>query len=265
MRLVVASQQDGKDVGVGRRDDIRHDEPAAEAQQLAHWPQVDAQRWPPAGEPVVKHADRQREDDILRGQAPIGKALIGHDDAHHARQCHRHQRDDAALAYHHVPEDIGTRRNAEADEEEAEERVARQPREARLVIEAGNERSREEKQQIESHADEDAHPEHGVIVALRHFLLAVQGSNEASLLHAGSNGRENGQHAHHAVILLRELTRQDDSEHQPQQLLQAVAEASPKQAFGCLLLQRSFHHRFSDSTISSNIFCATLLPPGGSK
>ena len=140
------AQHHRQDIRVGCCDDIRHDESAAEADNLLDGTQVDMERRAPAGEPVVEHADREREDDVLRGQAPIGIALIGHNDAHHSRQCHRYQRDDAALPHHHILKDVRPRGDAEADEEETEERIAGQRGEPRLAVEIGNERSREEEQ-----------------------------------------------------------------------------------------------------------------------
>ena len=84
------------------------------------------ERRTPTREPIVEYANAECKDNILCGQTPIGKALIGHDDAHHARQRHRHQGDDAALPNHHILKNVRARSDAETDEEETEERIAGQ-------------------------------------------------------------------------------------------------------------------------------------------
>ena len=125
---------------------------------------------------------------------------------------------------------------ARARYEEAQETVPRQRRQFGRMVEIGYQRRAQEENDVERRAHQRAEPEDGVVVAVSGILLVGQGGGEPALLQRGGDEAEDGEHPHHAVIRRRQQPRQEDAEKEVQQLLHAVADASPKQAAGGLFL-----------------------------
>ena len=72
------------------------------------------------------------------------------------------------------------------------------------------------------------------------IALVGQRRDKTTLLQRSSNRGKDGKHTHQAIVLAREDARDVHTEHRIEQLHHAVAQTTPKNATGRLVLQRWF-------------------------
>ena len=218
-------------------NDVGHDELAAEAEHLADRTEVYGKGRVPLGIIEVQGRKQADIDQRLGGYAPIGEAVERHRHTYQSRHKQADERHDALLANLHVAEQQGSWRNAQTGDEEPQKNVARQRYEARLTVEVGYERGAAEQNEIDGQTEQRARPEHGIVVAMRHLPLSVECRNETTLLQRTGYQRKDGEHAHHAIVLRAEQSRQKDAKDQVEHLLCPIAQAAPEQALGRFFLE----------------------------
>lgn len=96
------------------------------------------------------------------------------------------------------------------------------------MVEAGYERGREEKDDVEQGTHADVEPKHGVVVAMRRFFLVAQGCCEATLLQGAGYVGKDQEHRYLAVVGRFEALQEQDAEDGSEKLYGAVVENAPK-------------------------------------
>ena len=171
----------------------------------------------------------------LRGERPVGKAHVGHDDGNAAGEQDCHHASLGLLLGAQVLEEPGRLRGAETGEDDSEEGVARQGRELRHVVETGDEWCAEEEHNVDAATHEDVEPEYGVVVAVGGLAQVGQCRLETAVLQVVADEREDADHGNHAEVRLVEPSGQNDAKHDAQQLLHRAVQTAPKQSFRCFL------------------------------
>ena len=186
----------------------------------------------PATEIPTEECHHGAINDVLDGDAPIGKAVPCQRHARHARSEEGRERHPGRFFHAQISEEHGTRRGAPTCKHEVEERESRQRHEFWLVEKISNERRTEKQDDVEHGATENIKPEDRVIVFLRDVFLAVERRDKTALLQGARQEREDGEHAHHAIVGRREQAAQKYAKHEVEHLLSAVVDAAPKNSFG---------------------------------
>ena len=161
----------------------------------------------------------------------------GQRDAYHAREQEGTHPQERGLLDHHPLEKIGGGSSAQSGNWQGEKHHPRQVRQLRLVKERGYERRAKEQYRVKRQADQRAEPENGIILIVCGGALIGQGGGEAALLQCAGYGREDGEHAHQSVVGRGKQARQEDAQHNIEQLHGAVVHHAPKKALGGFLLQ----------------------------
>ena len=227
LRQEESSDDSRKDIVVGLYEDIGQQDFATESEHLFQRAEIQVESRSPRREVPETEIDDCNVYQTLGRDAPVGHAVVGHEDTDRTRYDQCRNLGDGFLFYHQVTEQVGTVGRCTAGNDKSQKCEPCQWYQVRLPVVGCNERGTEKQDDVKGDSGQETEPEDRVVVAMSNFFLIGQGAGKATVLECPGNGGEDGQHAHHTVIGRCQDAGQENAECQIQQLLYSVADSAP--------------------------------------